>query len=253
MASLKAEKPVGPQSSEHVKKEPKKPIGSTPKAPASKPAPKKTEKRSRPKKKLKLLRQTLSSNYQNFMVKCRKQASSSGLTVAEKANTLMVRGYRWKSLCKVYHFSDSSAAFLRYERREIDFDALSRKFFIHTALLNLDLYKEAWQSLTDTWYKPPVYDWCKDLPPWRPSLPLPWASPVSAVAPEDPSVSTEPSSAPVEAMPISVAPSSAVTPASAQVVTMDVIDQLKSDIDAKFDKLYAFLASSLSPRDPPPS
>ncbi|RDX81602.1 hypothetical protein CR513_37697, partial [Mucuna pruriens] len=51
MASLKAEKPVGSQSSGQVKKEPAKPSGSTPKDPASKPAPKKTEKRSRPKKK----------------------------------------------------------------------------------------------------------------------------------------------------------------------------------------------------------
>ncbi|KAL2321531.1 hypothetical protein Fmac_025910 [Flemingia macrophylla] len=122
-----------------------------------------------------------------------KQAGSSGITVAEKADTLMVRGYRWKSPCKVYHFSDSSAAFLRYERREIDFD-------------------QAWQSVTDTWYKPHVYDWCKDLPPWHPGLPLPWDSPVSTVAPEVPSVSEAPSSAPVDAMPISVAPSSLLSP-----------------------------------------
>nr|KYP48158.1 hypothetical protein KK1_030160 [Cajanus cajan] len=52
MASLKAEKPVGSQSPEQVKKEPTKPSGSTRKAPASKPTPKKTEKRSRPKKKV---------------------------------------------------------------------------------------------------------------------------------------------------------------------------------------------------------
>ncbi|KAG5062969.1 hypothetical protein JHK85_004152 [Glycine max] len=51
MASLKAEKPVESQSSGQVKKEPAKPSGSTPKAPSSKPAPKKTQKRSRPKQK----------------------------------------------------------------------------------------------------------------------------------------------------------------------------------------------------------
>ncbi|KAL2334442.1 hypothetical protein Fmac_015655 [Flemingia macrophylla] len=81
--------------------------------------------------------------YHNFMVECSKEANTSGLSKEEKAQTLMVRGYRWKSPCKVYHFSDSSAAFLRYERNEIDLDALSRKYFIHTALLNLDLYKDA--------------------------------------------------------------------------------------------------------------
>ncbi|KAL2319215.1 hypothetical protein Fmac_028184 [Flemingia macrophylla] len=63
--------------------------------------------------------------YQNFMVKCSKEANSSGLTEKEKAQTLMVRGYRWKSPCKIYHFSDSSSAFLRNERNEIDLDALS--------------------------------------------------------------------------------------------------------------------------------
>ncbi|KHN07719.1 hypothetical protein glysoja_033104 [Glycine soja] len=52
MASLKAEKPVESQSSGQVKKEPAKPSGSTPKAPSSKPAPKKTQKRSRPKQKM---------------------------------------------------------------------------------------------------------------------------------------------------------------------------------------------------------
>ncbi|KAL2326147.1 hypothetical protein Fmac_025205 [Flemingia macrophylla] len=186
--------------------------------------------------------------YQNFMVKCSKEASSSGLTAEEKAQTLMVRGYRWKSPCKVYHFSDSSAAFIRYERNEIDFDALSGKYFIHTALLNLDLYKDACQSVTDTWYKPPVHAWCKDIPPWRPGLPMPWDPPVTHVEPE------EPSSEPVVAEPISVVPSTEITTSSApQVVTMDVIDQLKSDIDAKFDKLYALLASSLPRQDPPPS
>ena len=53
MASLKAEKPVGTQSSGQPKKEPTKPSSSAPKAPASKPAPKKTEQKPRePKKKV---------------------------------------------------------------------------------------------------------------------------------------------------------------------------------------------------------
>ncbi|XWS33992.1 hypothetical protein CRYUN_Cryun21dG0001100 [Craigia yunnanensis] len=54
MASLKAEKPVGIQSSAsgQAKKEPTKPSSSAPKAPASKPAPKKMEQKPRePKKK----------------------------------------------------------------------------------------------------------------------------------------------------------------------------------------------------------
>ncbi|KAK6242870.1 hypothetical protein QQP08_008853 [Theobroma cacao] len=54
MASLKAEKPVGTPSSGsgQAKKEPTKPSGSAPKAPISKPAPKKTEQKPRePKKK----------------------------------------------------------------------------------------------------------------------------------------------------------------------------------------------------------
>ncbi|KAL2330820.1 hypothetical protein Fmac_018401 [Flemingia macrophylla] len=192
--------------------------------------------------------------YQNFMVKCSKEASSSGLSEEEKAQTLMVRGYRWKSPYKVYHFSDSSAAFLRNERHEIDFDALSRKYFIHTALLNLDLYKDAWQSVTDTWYKPPIYNWCTDIPPWRPGLPMPWDPPITALEPEELLVDEEPLSDPVVAEPISVAPSTAITPAPApQVVTMDVIDNLKRDIDTKFDRLYALLASSLPHRVPPPS
>ncbi|KAL5179942.1 hypothetical protein HKD37_01G001160 [Glycine soja] len=55
MASLQAEKPVESQSSRQVKKEPAKPSGSTPKAPSSKPAPKKTQKRSQPKQKAPLL------------------------------------------------------------------------------------------------------------------------------------------------------------------------------------------------------
>ncbi|KAL2325742.1 hypothetical protein Fmac_024800 [Flemingia macrophylla] len=182
--------------------------------------------------------------YQNFMVRCSKEASSSGLTEEEKAKTLMYRGYRWKSPCKVYHFSDTSTVFLHYERNEIDFDALSRKYFIHTTLFNLDLYKDAWQSVTETWYTPPVWDWCKDIPPWRPGLPMPWDSPVPHEAPE------EPGSEPVDAEPISVAPSTAIAPTSApQVVTMDVLDQFKSDIDAKFDKLYALIASALPHKD----
>ncbi|KAL2340508.1 hypothetical protein Fmac_008448 [Flemingia macrophylla] len=123
----------------------------------------------------------------NFMFKCSKEASSSGLTDEEKAKTLIYRGYRWMSPCKLYHFSDSSVAFLRNARKEIDLDALSRQYFIHAALLNLDLYKDAWQSITDTWYKPPVYNWCKDIPPWRP-----WTShalgpsKVPRVEPEEP-------------------------------------------------------------------
>ncbi|KAG5088427.1 hypothetical protein glysoja_049519 [Glycine soja] len=52
MASLQAEKPVESQSSRQVKKEPAKRSGSTPKAPSSKPAPKKTQKRSQPKQKV---------------------------------------------------------------------------------------------------------------------------------------------------------------------------------------------------------
>lgn len=53
MASLKAEKPVGHQAPGQVKKEPAKPSESTPKAPASKPAPKKAEQKPRePKKKV---------------------------------------------------------------------------------------------------------------------------------------------------------------------------------------------------------
>ncbi|XVE91353.1 hypothetical protein REPUB_Repub01dG0002300 [Reevesia pubescens] len=55
MASLKAEKPVGTQSSGQgqLKKEPSKPCSCAPKAPASKPAPKKTteQKPREPKKK----------------------------------------------------------------------------------------------------------------------------------------------------------------------------------------------------------
>ncbi|KAL2347403.1 hypothetical protein Fmac_001403 [Flemingia macrophylla] len=192
--------------------------------------------------------------YQNFMIKGSKEASSSGLSEEEKALTLMVRGYRWKSPCKIYHFSDSSAAFLRHERKEIDFDTLSRQYFIHTTLLNLDLYKDAWQGLTDTWYKPPVHAWCKDIPPWRPGLPMPWDPPVTALEPEEPLVAEEPMSDPVVVEPISVAPSTAITSAPAsQVFTMDVIDELKCDIDSKFDRLYTLLASSLPRRDPPPS
>ncbi|KAL2334303.1 hypothetical protein Fmac_015516 [Flemingia macrophylla] len=184
--------------------------------------------------------------YQNFMFKCGKEASSSGLTEEEKAKTLIYRGYRWMSPCKIYHFSDSSVAFLRNERKEIDLDVLSRQYFIHTALLNLDLYKDAWQSVTDTWFKPPVYAWCKDIPLWRPGLPMPWDPPVTAMDSTEPLVAEEPLSDPVITEPISVASSTAIMPAPAsQVVTMDVIDQLKSDIDAKFDKLYALLASSL--------
>lgn len=53
MASLKAEKPVGTQAPGQVKKEPAKPTESTPKAVASKPAPKKAEQKPRePKKKV---------------------------------------------------------------------------------------------------------------------------------------------------------------------------------------------------------
>ncbi|KAG5006348.1 hypothetical protein JHK85_024890 [Glycine max] len=52
MASLQAEKLVESQSLRQVKKEPAKPSGSTPKAPSSKSAPKKTQKRSQPKQKL---------------------------------------------------------------------------------------------------------------------------------------------------------------------------------------------------------
>ncbi|KHN07533.1 hypothetical protein glysoja_048174, partial [Glycine soja] len=51
MASLQAEKLVESQSLRQVKKEPAKPSGSTPKAPSSKSAPKKTQKRSQPKQK----------------------------------------------------------------------------------------------------------------------------------------------------------------------------------------------------------
>jgi hypothetical protein len=55
MASIKTEKPaVGPVPPPGAKKEPAKPSGTTPKAPAaSKPAPKKTEQKPRePKKKV---------------------------------------------------------------------------------------------------------------------------------------------------------------------------------------------------------
>ncbi|KAF7808952.1 hypothetical protein G2W53_035695 [Senna tora] len=53
MASIKVEKPCCSQPSGlKEKKEPAKPSGTTPKAPASKPAPKKTERKSQPKKKV---------------------------------------------------------------------------------------------------------------------------------------------------------------------------------------------------------
>ena len=67
MASLKAEKPVESQSSRQVKKEPAKRSGSTPKAPSSKPAPKKTQKRSRPKQKVNI-NLNLSSFHRNVII-----------------------------------------------------------------------------------------------------------------------------------------------------------------------------------------
>ena len=65
MASLKAEKPVGTQSSGQTKKEPTRPSSSAPKAPASKPAPKKTEQKPRePKKKVQyLVTPSLTANF----------------------------------------------------------------------------------------------------------------------------------------------------------------------------------------------
>ncbi|KAL2328939.1 hypothetical protein Fmac_022366 [Flemingia macrophylla] len=64
------------------------------------------------------------------------------------------------------------------------------------------------KGVTDTWFKPPVYACCKDIPPWRPRLPMPWDPLVTALDTEEPLVAEEPLSAPVAVEPISVAPSS---------------------------------------------
>ncbi|KAL2327724.1 hypothetical protein Fmac_021151 [Flemingia macrophylla] len=95
-----------------------------------------------------------------------------------------------------------------------------------------------------------VKDWCKDIEPWCPSKPMPWDVPTNSVS------SDQPSSAPIQAEPISTAPSTAVIPASEptpQYVSVETFNQFIAELDTKFDHLFNLFASRLPPQDPPPS
>ncbi|KAL2348874.1 hypothetical protein Fmac_002874 [Flemingia macrophylla] len=99
--------------------------------------------------------------------------------------------------------------FLRYERNEIDFDALSRKYFIHTALFNLDLYKDAWQSVTETWYTPPV----RGLVQGHSSM-ASWTSHALGLSKVPHEAPEEPGSNPLTRSPFSLHPPLAIAPTS---------------------------------------
>ncbi|KAL2328421.1 hypothetical protein Fmac_021848 [Flemingia macrophylla] len=114
------------------------------------------------------------------------------------------------------------------------------------------------KDVTDTWYKPHVREWCKNIPSWRPGLPMPWDPPASTVEYE------LLASNPILAEPISAAPSTAMVAAdeTPQYVTLDTFNRFKDELDAKLDatldskleKFFHLFASRLPPpRDPPPS